>query len=244
MLQIRAVLVFIIIGALSFTAGFCFSRFNKQVKKKPVVYTHSSSDKIWGIDISHHQGNIDWDGVREELPYFIFIKATEGSTFTDPRFSHNVKEATKRGLRVGAYHFFSYHSSGKKQAEHFLKTVYRTGVNMPIVLDVEYQKHMKSSSWIKREIREFVNVVKERTGKLPIIYCECLYYNKYIKNVISEKFPTWIANFKKRPPCRYDIHQITNRRRVKGFKGLIDYNEFNGTHEQFVDFYNRLSIDA
>lgn len=236
-------IVLIVFTLSGFLCGYIYND-SKNPKEKPVVYNHVSSDKIWGIDISHHQGNINWDDVQQELPNFIFMKATEGTSFTDPKFSHNVKEATKRGLRVGAYHFFSYHSSGKKQAEHFLKTVSKTGVNMPIVLDVEYQTHMKSSEWIKREIREFVNVVKQRTGKLPIVYCECLYYNKYIKHAITEELPTWIANFKKRPPCKYNIHQITNRRRVKGFKGLIDYNEFNGSRDEFVKFFTDLSIES
>lgn len=53
---------------------------------------------IRGIDISHHQGKIDWNKVKGEGFNFVFIKATEGGNFKDPEFDRNWKESSRIGL--------------------------------------------------------------------------------------------------------------------------------------------------
>ena len=65
---------------------------------------------IHGIDISHHQGKISWDEIDTSYVKFVYIKATEGSDFQDSLFSFNRNEATRRGIPVGAYHFFTFAS--------------------------------------------------------------------------------------------------------------------------------------
>ena len=75
---------------------------------------------VRGVDVSSWQGEIDWPTLAGQSLSFAFIKATEGSGFTDPRFSYNWEEARKTALRVGAYHFFSYDSPGKTQADNFI----------------------------------------------------------------------------------------------------------------------------
>ena len=63
---------------------------------------------VKGVDVSSYQGVIDWEILAAQDIFFVFIKATEGSTFVDDNFAYNCSEARKTGLRVGAYHFFSY----------------------------------------------------------------------------------------------------------------------------------------
>ena len=58
---------------------------------------------VRGVDVSSWQGEIDWPTLAGQGLSFAFIKATEGSGFTDPRFSYNWEEARKTALRVGAY---------------------------------------------------------------------------------------------------------------------------------------------
>src|SRR6476660_2447595 len=60
-----------------------------------------------GIDVSHHQGEIDWPRVASDGVRFAYIKASEGGTVPDHRFRENWVEAKKAGLRRGAYHFFT-----------------------------------------------------------------------------------------------------------------------------------------
>ena len=64
---------------------------------------------VYGIDISHHQKEIDWSKVRtyEGHPIqFVYMKATEGTTIQDPKYAYNLEEARKNGFPVGAYHYF------------------------------------------------------------------------------------------------------------------------------------------
>ena len=61
---------------------------------------------IAGIDVSKHNGNIDFKQVRDDDYQFVFIKATEGKTYKDDAFDRNYRGARDAGLKVGAYHFF------------------------------------------------------------------------------------------------------------------------------------------
>src|SRR5690349_2704594 len=63
---------------------------------------------VRGIDVSHHQNEIDWRKVAHDDVSFAFIKATEGGDHRDTRFATNWKEAQAAGLKVGAYHFFTF----------------------------------------------------------------------------------------------------------------------------------------
>ena len=75
--------------------------------------------EIHGIDISHHQGDIDWEELRDkglinETPIrFIMIKATEGATTVDENFKENFYQAREYGFTRGAYHFYSVYSSAR-----------------------------------------------------------------------------------------------------------------------------------
>ncbi|WKL00296.1 GH25 family lysozyme [Paenibacillus amylolyticus] len=65
-----------------------------------------SSGNTQGIDVSRYQGNIDWAKVKASGMTFVFIKATEGQTYTDPNYQKNVTSALAAGMLVGTYHFF------------------------------------------------------------------------------------------------------------------------------------------
>ena len=93
---------------------------------------------VAGVDVSAYQGRVDWDILSEQNIDFAYIKATEGSTFKDSCFEYNWKEASKTDLRIGAYHFFSFESSGEKQATNFIDSVDAIPEMLPPVIDVEY----------------------------------------------------------------------------------------------------------
>ena len=109
--------------------------------------------ETWGIDISKHQPNIDWETLCEEnKPYFVFIKATEGTYVQDKKFKEHWANCKKNNVLRGAYHFFSYFTSGKKQAANFIKMVKLEKGDLPPVLDVEYKKWMPKDKIIIKEI--------------------------------------------------------------------------------------------
>jgi lysozyme len=184
---------------------------------------------VWGIDLSHHQRNVDWDQIACENPHFIFFKATEGATHTDKMYHKYKFEAAERGIKVGSYHFFSYTTSGKDQALHFLKTAHIQKGDLPPVLDVEFKKEMASSAWISKNVQEWVRIIEDSIGVKPIIYCPCRMYNDHLESVLSDEYHLWIADYRKNPPgCNWTFWQKTDRHKLNGIAGNVDYNEFKG----------------
>lgn len=91
-----------------------------------LIWPNTPSKKkypVRGVDVSSYQGEIDWETLENQDIDFAFIKATEGSGYEDEYFQQNFQNASETGIRIGAYHFFSFDSSGITQAENFIKTV-------------------------------------------------------------------------------------------------------------------------
>ncbi|THU89724.1 hypothetical protein K435DRAFT_821302 [Dendrothele bispora CBS 962.96] len=134
-----------------------------------IGYHHESC-----IDVSHFQGSINWNTIVNNGVKFVFIKATEGTTFTDPNFSNNYVGATNAGLTRGAYHFAHPDaSSGATQANFFL--IHRggwtaDGITLPGALDIEYNPsgaecYGLSASAMVSWIKDFSNTYHSKTGR-------------------------------------------------------------------------------
>ena len=89
---------------------------------------------VRGVDVSAYQGEIDWDILASQGIDFAYIKATEGSGYVDPQFAANWEHAASTGLRIGAYHFFSFETPGATQAENFCNTVTASDGMLPPVI--------------------------------------------------------------------------------------------------------------
>ena len=88
-----------------------------------------------GIDVSRHQGKIDWKAVAAAGATFAYIKATEGGSHVDQRFPENWSGAKAAGIRRGAYHFFNPRTPVQKQVTLFKSTVTLGAGDLPPVLD-------------------------------------------------------------------------------------------------------------
>lgn len=189
-------------------------------------------DQVWGIDISHHQQQISWDQLDESLPAFVFLKTTEGATHKDTRYKEYKRKLNEKGIPTGAYHFFSYTSTGIEQAKHFLKFANLKKGDLPPVLDAEFTSGMPGKEKVQRELLAFIQYVENKTGVQPIIYCECDYFNKYLEGMIKGSKTLWISDFWRKPTCDYTFWQKTNKFKHPAFKGTVDYNVFNGSLEE------------
>lgn len=214
-----------------------------------VLLNNPSKDEypVRGVDVSSYQGDIDWQVLsKQDNISFAFIKATEGSSFVDPCFEYNYKEALKTTLRVGAYHFFSFDSSGKTQAQNFIENVAKTENMLPPVVDLEFygdkEKNPPSRDKIQAELDAMLLVLEAHYGMKPIIYTTKEAYTLYVagkyqeydiwyRNVISESFI---------PDGRqWTFWQYTNREKLAGYEGkekYIDMNVFNGTKAEFESY--------
>ena len=190
--------------------------------------------KVDGIDVSHHNGWIDWKKVSANKNIkFVYVKATQGVGYQDPMFRRNVKDARNAGFEVGVYHFFTKKSSGKKQFEYFKKTVRHKyiGTIIPMV-DVEYVGvGGMGASNLRRELKEFCQLIAKEYGRKPVIYTNSGIYNDWFKGEFDDHY-IWISRYGIKPNlknnAKHNIWQFTEHGCVDGICGYTDLNAFSG----------------
>jgi lysozyme len=121
------------------------------------------------IDISHNVRVSDFNLVRNSNILAVIHKATEGGDWIDPSYSERRMQAESAGLLWGAYHFGTRQYSGARQAQTFLSTV-RPGPKTVIALDFELNDPNPNNTMTLPQAEEFVRVVQQATGRLPMVY--------------------------------------------------------------------------
>lgn len=197
---------------------------------------------VRGIDISHYQGNINWDKLRnaqiQDAPVsFVFIKATEGTDLWDENFNRNFHNAKKNDIIRGAYHYFSPYTSGKEQANFYCKVVQLDDNDLPPVLDVEEIGNY-SPSQLQHEVLSWLNVVEKHYGTTPILYTGYKFKTTYLNSPDFDRYPYWIAHYYVDSLVykgKWAFWQHTDVGKVDGIKGDVDINLFNGKYQDLVD---------
>jgi lysozyme len=200
---------------------------------------------VRGIDISHHQTDIDW-GILERADLdFIFIKATEGGDHKDTKFDEYWRRAGELGLARGAYHFFTFCKSGREQAENYIETVPAGEGLLPAVIDLEYGGNCSArppKEELLREIKEFSEIVERRYGSRPLIYTTKQSYIDFLSGELPG-YQIWIRDIYGTPRLpdgrAWSFWQYTNRGRLWGINGFVDLNVYNGTREEFSTLLSR-----
>lgn len=192
--------------------------------------------KVHGIDVSRHQGKINWEQVAnmkvDKITIdFAFIKATEGKNFIDFRYFINWRKAKQYNIIRGAYHYFKPLTNAESQAKSFINTVDLKNGDLPPVLDVEENGGLSDAELINR-IRKWLNKVENHYGLKPIIYVNIEYYNKYIKGNF-DNYPIWIAHYYQRKPRmvnnKWKLWQHSDKGHIDGISENVDFNVFNGS---------------
>ena len=188
-----------------------------------------------GVDVSAYQADINMNMLKDQNIEFIYIKATEGSVHKDARFAENWKNAEEAGLRSGAYHFFSYDSEGKTQAENFIEQVgpYLKGRLLPVV-DVEYygdkEQNPPEKEAVVRELRAYLELIEQEYGVKPMIYTRSDVYDKYLKGEFDE-YKKWMSSLYTPLNWNYKddwyIWQYLNRGVLEGYSGGETYIDLN-----------------
>lgn len=200
-----------------------------------------------GIDISHHQGDIDWNQLTpsNSNKAFIIAKATEGKTYQDPKFIQNYKNICTAGFQPGAYHFLRFgSSSAKDQMDNFIGQIQKAqesteqtklANNEPIIaLDIE-ERDGSDYSLVSSVVEESVGYLKE-INITPFIYTRQNFWDQHVKNTpdIVKECPLWIARYRNTPPSsnelpngwkEWKIWQYSNTGRVGGIQGNVDLNK-------------------
>lgn len=211
------------------------------ILKKYIRITPSFAAKyeLNGIDVSHYQGDIDWKKVEEQGIDFTFIKATEGSSYVDQYFEKNWEKVGQTSLIAGVYHFFSFDSDGKTQAEHFIDTVGNLQGKLAPVIDVEYygdkEKNPPNKEVVQAQLAVMLDLLEEHYHVKPIIYTTYKAYHDFIKGEFEE-YPLWIRNVYYPPvSIEWIFWQYTDREVLDGYQGsekYIDRNVFYGSRKE------------
>ena len=194
--------------------------------------------EIHGIDISHHQGKINWQdlkdhGMIDEFPVrFVMIKATEGATRIDPNFEDNFYQAREYGFTRGAYHFYSVHSAAQPQAAFFIRKVKLENGDLPPVLDVEHKPKNQTDEEFKQSVLQWLDIVEKHYGVKPIIYTYYKFKTRYLSDPVFDDYPYWIAHYyvdSVEYQGKWKFWQHTDVGRLPGIKGNVDFNIYNGS---------------
>lgn len=201
---------------------------------------------VRGIDVSHWQGDIDWLEVAKDDVKFAFIKATEGITYTDPKFRRNAMGADAAGLKVGFYHFLRVDNTNpEKEAENFVNAIQPYRYEW-LVCDVEDAKG-KDSDWIIQYTRRWLAEVEKRTGKRPLVYTYVYFAKMFLGDRLKD-YPLWLAHYTSASsPSKstgwgedWVCWQYSDQGSVKGIRGHVDLNwmkpEFFNTSAQLTQF--------
>lgn len=238
---IRIIIILLFIGvAVYFGTQWLLFRRAMFVRYPQFGISIPASYPIHGIDVSRYQQMIAWEEVKAMQVKniklgFAFIKATEGIGNMDRLFPRNWKKVKEAGIIRGAYHFFLATKDGKMQAENFIKYVNLEPGDMPPVLDIE-QTYGTSSSVLKKEVKEWLDVIENYYGIKPIIYTNVEFYNRYLGSDF-DNYPLWVAHYLQpnQPRIKRDwlFWQHSETGRVNGILTTVDFNVFSGDSAEF-----------
>lgn len=187
---------------------------------------------VQGIDVSHHQGRIDWEEVKKNIPdlEFVYVKSTEGMTLIDPAFIVNAKGASAQGFKVGAYHYFRMTSSPTTQFRSFKKQMDKVRIDLIPMVDVEVSDG-KPREEVQDSLRVFLKLLEKEYGKKPMIYGTNRSYNELCAPEFND-YLMYIARYgDNKPvvigPSHYTIWQFTDKGKVQGIPKPVDLCRFH-----------------
>jgi GH25 family lysozyme M1 (1,4-beta-N-acetylmuramidase) len=182
-----------------------------------------------GVDVHGDKGAIDWRRVKAAGFEFAFLKATEGRTFDDQRFSFNRRAAKAAGLVVGAYHFARPdNNTPEAEVQHFLRIARpKRGELIPAL---DWETNPPTAAWASR----FLHALENEIGTPPIFYTFPDFLRRTGHFGDFHRFPLWYSRFgpndgqlhSATPPqgFRFVVHQFTSAGHVDGIGGRADLN--------------------
>ncbi|GAA2071610.1 lysozyme [Streptomyces albiaxialis] len=199
---------------------------------------------VHGVDVSSHQGNVNWKGLWDSGVRFAYVKATEGTGYKNPYFTQQYNGSYNIGMIRGAYHFaLPNSSSGAAQAKYFASNGggwSKDGKTLPGVLDIEYNPYGStcyglSAGAMVNWIKDFTSTYKAQTGRDAVIYTSTSWWKQCTGNsgAFGSTNPLWVARYASGPgelPAGwgfYTFWQYTSSGPIVG-----DHNYFNGSMDR------------
>jgi len=219
-------------------------RLPRPVPVRKPVHINSGPAGIEGIDISHHDGTIDWRQVAASGTSFAYVKASEGTTYVDLMYATNRANAEAAGLKVGAFHYAEPDASpgeAAAEADHFVDTAaFKTGELVPM-LDLEVTNGL-SPGVLQAWVATFLDRVYQRTGLHAGVYVSPSFWQTYLNDTASIASlgygVLWIADWTAAPTpwvpasdwggLGWTLWQYSHQAIVAGVPGPVDVDHFSG----------------
>lgn len=198
------------------------------------ILTSEEIEVAFGIDVSHHQGVIDWQAVADSGVEFAFIRLgyrglTGGALHIDGYAAENLKGAREAGIQLGAY-FYSQAVSveeARQEAAFALEILGDTPLDLPLVFDWEQEERTKNvpAEVVTDSAVAFCEAVQQ-AGYQPMVYFNDYQAEHLMDMTRLEAYPWWLAMYDVSGefPCRMDFWQYSNTGSVPGIEGNVDMN--------------------
>jgi len=209
---------------------------------------------LFGIDVSHYQEWIDWQKVSTSGVRFAFIKASEGTEYTDPMFADNMRGAGEAGIVAGTYHFFQPRCDPLAQARHYVATLQELGGSRPTLppcIDLETPGLGKSG--LNQAVRVFLDEVFKLTGRTGMLYTSPGFWNSYMPVPIlssshlvhsgvdwAAEYPLWLAHYTSGWPYQvypwagWAFWQYSSSGKIGGISTRVDLDCFSGSADDLA----------
>lgn len=202
----------------------------------------SGISKVYGIDVSYYQGNIDWKKVKNSGVEFVIIRVgyrgygSAGTLVEDPRFKTYLDEATKAGLKVGVYFYTQAITTAEAQeeAKFVLDRIKGYSLQMPVYYDIEsvdYDTGRLDSAGLSKAQKTALctafcdTIIK--SGYSAGVYANYTWLNYYIDGAgLGRKYPIWLAHYTSNTNYdqRMDMWQYSGSGTVSGISAYTDVN--------------------
>lgn len=195
----------------------------------------TAAEYMVGIDVSHHQGDIDWTAVKEAGVDFVMVRlgyrsqSAEGTLKTDRNVQKNLQGARDAGLLVGAYFYSQAVSAAEAvdEAKYALEILNGFSLDLPLTFDWEQEERTAEVSVqaLTSASVAFCNTV-EAAGYQPMLYFNSYQARNLADMLQLQKYPWWLALYDTDGefPCRFDVWQYSSTGTVPGIDGAVDLN--------------------
>ncbi len=224
---------------ISYSKGFGYvSADYVKLSGEETSYIPTNTTAIKGIDVSYHQGNIDWEKVKNSGIKFAIIRAGSGTT-EDSRFKANMEGALNAGIEVGVYWFSTAYTvdNVEKEAQKCMEIIspYKSKLSFPVFFDYEeYTIKLAQDNNIKLNLSSLSNICEEFLSKLKSNGYKCgIYTNKtvskyYLSDNLRNSYDFWIAQYNDKCTYwnKYIMWQYSQSGKVDGISGNVDLNYY------------------
>ena len=236
---IRWIIAIAVAAAAMWLLALCLKGCNRQEPQATEPTVVSKQDGIPGIDVSSHQGEIDWQAVADSGVRFAFVRLgyrgyDSGTIHVDSNARQNLEGARAAGLQVGAY-FFSQALTGEEaleEAELALEVLGEFKLDLPLVYDWEFvSKDARTGAMTPQEL---LACVHSFCGEVEAAgYGPMLYFNRELARTLLDldrvkQYPFWLASYTEELNFSHEVRfwQYTDQGSVPGIEGNVDLDVY------------------